>query len=115
MANDLEQRRRAIADALRQIMAEPLPERQRVAAAAPSVPGPVTDSALTLPASSLPMPAESAESVAGDDAARATEDRLLTEEWDEQERAGRGEPMVPPLESVGSMSRMASLALFGHA
>jgi hypothetical protein len=62
MANDLEQRRLAIADALRKIMAEPLPSRE-------------------------PVPAVGVRSVA----------------------------TVPPIESVGSMSRTASLALFGHA
>jgi hypothetical protein len=62
MANDLERRRLAIADALRTIMAEPLPSRE-------------------------PGPAVQIRTVA----------------------------TVPPVESVGSMSRTASMALFGHA
>jgi hypothetical protein len=92
MANDLEQRRRAIADALREIMAEPLPARPPTPVDAPD------ESAVPVPQTSM-----------------ATSDQAVTEEWDTAELTERGEAMVPPLESVGSMSRTASLALFGHA
>jgi hypothetical protein len=92
MANDLERRRRAIADALREIMAEPLPVLQ----SAPMV-----------------APLEAVEPIPQPSMAAA--DRVVTEEWDTAELTERGEAMVPPLESVGSMSRTASLALFGHA
>jgi hypothetical protein len=92
VANDLEQRRRAIADALREIMAEPLP---------------------VLQSAPVDVPLESVEPAP--QPSMATADRLVTEEWDTAELTERGDAMVPPLESVGSMSRTASLALFGHA
>lgn len=111
METDLELRRLAIADALRAIMAEPWPAREtdleilQVAA----------HEASALPvavACALALTESDAEAAA---AARAAEDRLVTEEWDAAGLTERDVPMVPPLESVGSMSRMASLALFGHA
>jgi hypothetical protein len=86
---DLERRRRAIADALRAVMAEPLPLPQPLPAAQPE------------PA--LEIPTQSAAPVDPDD------------EWNPAELTETGEVIVPPLEAIGSMSRKASLALFGHA
>jgi hypothetical protein len=86
---DLEQRRRAIADALRAVMAEPVPQREPVPAAAVE-PAPV-------------IPAQPAAPVESDD------------EWDTAELTESADVMVPPMEMIGSMSRKASLALFGHA
>jgi hypothetical protein len=86
MSTDLETRRRAIADALRAIMAEPMPRR----AAAPTV-------------DVAPQP--------GEDPPEPPAPELVLV-------PARGEPddwLVPPLEAAGSMSRTASLALFGHA
>jgi hypothetical protein len=74
MSSDLEARRRAIADALRAVMAEPMPE-------------PAEQPTVEMRPELFLVPA-------------------------------RGEPddwLVPPMETVGSMSRTASLALFGHA
>jgi hypothetical protein len=109
METDLELRRLAVADALRAIMAEPWPAREAdveiLQVAPPEVSAPPVAVACALAL------AESGAAAA----ARAAEDRLLTEEWDAAELTERDGPMVPPLESVGSMSRMASLALFGHA
>jgi hypothetical protein len=116
MANDLEQqrtleaRRRAIADALRAIMAEPLPSP---AAALPS-PGAAIPPAAMAPATALVDPVDPVDAAA-EHARHVLEDRLLTEEWDDEEFTERADSMVPPLETVGSMSRRASLALFGHA
>jgi hypothetical protein len=118
MANDLEhrtnleRRRRAIADALRAIMAEPLPDRQPAT--------PVASVVATLPAErDAYSAAEVAEfepaAVHDEHAALAAEDRIVTAEWDDEEHIDRPESLVPPLETVGSMSRRASMALFGHA
>lgn len=87
MANTLEQRRRAIADALRAIMAEPLP-----------------------PTVSSPAPAQPVDAPLTDEWAQGWAD-----EWAEDELTDRGDVIVPPMEPVASMSRTASLALFGHA
>jgi hypothetical protein len=77
MPTDLEQRRLAIVEALRAIMAEPLPTRQQA----------------------------DEESSPADD----------WDEWDEEDFQPLEDSFVPPMESAGTMSRMASLALFGHA
>lgn len=89
MVADLEQRRRAIADALRAVMAEPLPPRQPLEAAQPE--------------SAPEIPAQPTSPLDTDD------------EWDATELTESGDVIVPPMELIGSMSRKASLALFGHA
>lgn len=68
-------------------MAEPLPERQQ-----PPVP-------VVEPASVATQQLETVD---------------IDDEWGEAELTDPGDEIVPPMETVGTMSRMASLALFGH-
>jgi hypothetical protein len=130
MVTDLEQRRLAIADALRAIMAEPLPPRQepiqpapRVAVEEVALPAPVVDEPISIDLTEPTEPTTSREVRPADDDLEAEdledledlEDRFfITHEWDE-ELEDRSEVSVPPLEAAGTMSRIASLALFGHA
>jgi hypothetical protein len=131
MVTDLEQRRLAIVDALRAIMAEPLPPRQEpipvaqpTAVAEPVLTEPVAEEpVLPLPVAEEPVvidltepPAvRETEPVAEDPQTDDLDDRFfLSHEWDE-ELEDRSEVSVPPLEAAGTMSRIASLALFGHA
>jgi hypothetical protein len=107
---NLERRRRAIADALRAIMAEPLPTRHTA----------TPDPAIAVPAPvAVPRQAaaESADVVSGHDehAALAAEDRFVTDEPHDEHFTELPDSLLPPLETIGSMSRRASLALFGHA
>lgn len=117
MAASLEHRRLAIVAALRAVMAEPLPNG--------------------------PRPADTPVAISDTPQRRSLRDVLVAEiDWDEPERLevlddvdrSREDltspddlstledldddweaPSVPPLETAGSMSRVASLALFGHA
>jgi hypothetical protein len=136
MTADLEFRRQAIAEALRAIMAEPFPDRtapSQPTAAAPAVARPanppprralvvVTDPVavdpppvapapdphpLVEPAPLASPPPLRAALSAHIDWAEVEELEDLDEDWEA--------PSVPPLETAGSMSRTASMALFGHA
>jgi hypothetical protein len=95
MVTDLERRRQAIADALRAVMAEPLPGPKPAATLPARIATPMTISEL------LPVRETLAASI----------------EWDEFECLTEADDSVavPPLEVAGSMSRAASVALFGHA
>jgi hypothetical protein len=129
MTADLELRRQAIAEALRAVMAEPFPDRtapSQPAAAAPTPARPanppplralvvVTDPdpvavdpppVAPAPEFASPPPLRAALS-AHIDWAEVEELEDLDEDWEA--------PSVPPLETTGSMSRTASMALFGHA
>lgn len=78
-------------------MAEPLP--QPVSAAQPE-PQPAS---AAQPEPAPEIPAQATSTVESDD------------DWDTAELTQTGDVMVPPMEVIGSMSRKASLALFGHA
>jgi hypothetical protein len=99
MVTDLERRRLAIADALRAVMAEPLPE-----------PLPEFTPAVTAP-TRIATPMTISELLP------ARETLAASIEWDEFEGLTEADDpvAVPPLEVAGSMSRAASVALFGHA
>jgi hypothetical protein len=163
MQTDLERRRLAIADALRDIMAEPLPPP--VTHVSPVAPVSLVASALRpsadLRAARRPEPESDAEIAAaptrenhprpepeaaveaepaparltavpeveveveaevepepdaeGTLAPDVTIDLDAEPDRKDGDVVGGDSPAVPPLESVGSMSRVASLALFGHA
>jgi hypothetical protein len=98
MTTDLEQRRLAIAEALRAIMAEPLPEHQQPTGTTDQLAGPEPAAATAPAVEDTPPSGE-----------------WNDDEWDDEDFEPLEDAMVPPLESVGTMSRMASLALFGHA
>jgi hypothetical protein len=119
MLTDLERRRQAIAAALRAVMAEPHP-RQTPRVATPPRRGLGTQPPFT----AAPTPAVVTGRVATPTASTAASElptvrEALTSqiEWDEfEDLDDEGEtPVVPPLEVAGSMSRAASVALFGHA
>jgi hypothetical protein len=103
VGTNLEQRRQAIAAALRKIMAEPLP-----ATTAPvAIDEPVF----------LDEPTVAVEPARIDlrDEPDISDAEADVEPWqDDDEAAVADTHAVPPLEKVGSMSRVASLALFGH-
>jgi hypothetical protein len=118
MLTDLERRRRAIADALRAIMAEPHPHAKPVAAA----PQPIR-SAFSEPQVRTLLTTRLAATAVTRPAAPhlppVREALAASVEWDELEELVDSDdvetPAVPPLEVVGSMSKAASMALFGHA
>jgi hypothetical protein len=122
MQTDLERRRQAIAAALRAVMAEPLPH-SKPAVAGPPLRGLGARPLFTEAATRTVMTARVAMSAASTAASELPTFReALTSqiEWDEfdelPELADDAEtPSVPPLEVAGSMSRAASVALFGHA
>lgn len=93
MATNLEQRTRAIAEALREVMMEPVYPAQ-----------PDVDVAEPVPA------AEITPEVTVEEALREVPDRADAEESTESV-----DVVVPPVETIGSMSAVASMALFGHA
>jgi hypothetical protein len=111
MATSLEHRRQAIAAALRAVMAEPLPtppaptEPLVTVAALPERPS-LRD---TLAAQIDWDEPEHLEAL--DDLDRSPDDLSSLEDFDGASEA----TSVPPLEVSGSMSRAASMALFGHA
>jgi hypothetical protein len=128
MATNLEARRQAIAAALRAVMAEPLPPAS--APLHPATPAESVTAHHTITASEPPLtPAEPVglehppplrqALVAGIDWDEADDLAPLApaeglddvESYDDDWEA----PSVPPLESAGTMSRAASVALFGHA
>jgi hypothetical protein len=111
MATSLEHRRQAIAAALRAVMAEPIPTP-------PALAGPPVATAVlperpslrdTLAAQIDWDEPEHLEAL--DDLDRSPDDLSSLEDFDTEGEA----PSVPPLEVPGSMSRVASMALFGHA
>jgi len=109
MPANLELRRRAIADALRAVMTEPLP--------LPSVPkvdqGPLIYAPTPV---SAPDRAAAVEPATIGAKRGSVREALVSQiDWDEEVDSDAEGPSVPPLETVGSMSRVASLALFGHA
>jgi|SRR5580693_8173025 hypothetical protein len=128
MVTDLEVRRLAIADALRAIMAEPLPQHlQPVVVEAPAVDERATSDLVV--EEILVAPTLTAEPIADlstheidldatlpqPEADDDLESRFWTDDdWDDVFDE-RPETTVPPLEAAGTMSRIASLALFGHA
>jgi hypothetical protein len=111
MAPHLEHRRRAIADALRAVMKEPLSRT-------PAAPTPAAE-APVIPATSAPVAARPQSS----GRLLSLRESLTAQiDWDEVEPAelqdADGEaatPPVPPLELDAEMSSEASMALFGHA
>jgi hypothetical protein len=119
VATDLEQRRLAIAEVLRKINAEPLPTLGTTTAR-PRPPG----TRLTLREALRPDPADddgAIDEVEPDtaEAEHVTEPAIPSlaahaEDLDDAEQVNES-PAVPPVDNVGSMSRVASLALFGHA
>jgi hypothetical protein len=109
MLANLELRRRAIADALRAVMAEPLPLRTVPTLAQ----GPLIYAPTPVAAPDRAAAVEPAPIVAERGSVR---EALASQiDWDEDVDTEAEGPSVPPLETVGSMSRVASLALFGHA
>ncbi|HEX3825265.1 MAG TPA: hypothetical protein VHV79_12440 [Mycobacteriales bacterium] len=121
MLTDLERRRQAIADALRAVMAEPLPK---------SVPAPVPAPARAPQPQLVELPGRnSLIARLASPSARNAESELPTvrealssqieweefDEHDDRDDVDLETPAVPPLEAAGSMSRAASVALFGHA
>jgi hypothetical protein len=80
----LEERRRAIVEALRSIMAEPLPPNRVIG----KMPAPQPDPSPDVEAALQPYP--------------------------EADDLGPATPSVPPLKITGGMSPAASRALFGH-
>lgn len=103
MGRNLEQRRRAIAAALRAVMAEPLPAPP---ASAPTVVAPTVE---TVEFHAPPEPDHMS-------ADRPSLRDALTADVDWGEDAEDWEsPSVPPIDTAGSMSEVASMALFGHA
>lgn len=134
MAPHLEQRRQAIAAALRAVMAEPLPRKRPVVAdrapvAEPPPPRTLPTLAAQPPVAELPRPwvqpivaaqppvAAPPPRIGLPEMLSVREALAASIEWDEVEDLTEdGEvPSVPPLEVAGSMSRAASVALFGHA
>jgi hypothetical protein len=128
MATNLEARRQAVAAALRAVMAEPLPPAS--APLHPATPAePVTAHVpLTAPEPTLP-PAEPVVREHPPPLRQALAAEIV---WDEVDDLGPLDPAegldhvegydddweapsVPPLETAGTMSRAASVALFGHA
>jgi hypothetical protein len=92
--NDLERRRRAIADALRAAMTEP-----------------------AVPTPAKAEPAATAATPARPSLREALAAQIDVDEIDPVDPEGddRAAPPVPPLDLDASLSRQASLALFGHA
>jgi hypothetical protein len=85
--SELESRRRAIADALREVMTEPLSDA-------------------SLPLTLVHEPVDDYEEA---DAERS-DDPDVVEEIDDESTT----PAIPPLERLGAMSPVAARALFGH-
>jgi hypothetical protein len=112
MPTDLERRRQAISAALREIMAEPLPQTGGDRTQAETV-----ERTIDLDAAD------------GVDRAGVLEDNDETQWADEAEEQApdaddieslkgfseSAAAIVPPLQLAGSMSRIASMVLFGHA
>jgi hypothetical protein len=130
MAAHLEIRRQAIAEALRAVMAEPFPDRsaasvaptRTVATTAPwFTPAPVhTAEPPPQPAREpVPAPPTLREALAAqinwDEVADFDTFGETQAEGVEEVDDGPEPPSVPPLDTGGSMSRKASMALFGHA
>jgi hypothetical protein len=103
--SSLEQRRLAIVAALRAVMSEPLP--------APMAP--VTASEPLFVEATAPVPADPPAVIDLRDEAAHDDDATDFEIWDDEAEPQGDTASVPPLESLGSMSKAASLALFGHA
>jgi hypothetical protein len=128
MATNLEARRQAIVAALRAVMAEPLPQ-----ASAPLHPATRAETVTAPDNATAPEPLLEPTEPVGHEHPPPLRQALAAEiVWDEVEDLGPldpaeglddvetydddwAAPSVPPLETAGSMSRAASMALFGHA
>jgi hypothetical protein len=122
MSPDLEVRRRAVADALRAVMAEPLPRRAVVEVATSTREHRPARLEAASPPEVRPSLRESlAAQIDGD---TTDDDRFarpagtandVGAAGDDADVAAESPRSVPRLEPTGSMSRAASMALFGHA
>lgn len=124
MTADLELRRQAIAEALRAVMAESFPGRAAPSQPVAAAPEPARPANPPRPTLVVATPAPGPEPIV--EPARLVSPRPLREalsaqiDWDEVEELDELDedwesPSVPPLETAGSMSQTASMALFGHA
>jgi hypothetical protein len=118
VGTDLEQRRQAVAAALREIMAEPLPATTAPVSIDVPVfldePAVAAEPAAELAPEPEPVSAVEPEGIDLRDQPDLAAAEAEFDAWDDDEPAVSDTHAVPPLEKVGSMSKVASLALFGH-